>query len=85
MFGLLFLVLVLLRMVAVSRRGGDFMAGGLFRYVQGHGGSVHALYGEPQRHENQNKSDQESMHDFMLAVKTAKCKQAGFCKRMNLY
>jgi len=78
MFGWLFLVLVLLRMVAVSQRGGGFMAGGLFGYVQGHGGCVYALYGEPQRHKNQNKSDQESMHDFMLAVKLAKCNQGYF-------
>lgn len=51
------------------------MSGGLFGYVHGHGDSVHALYGEPQRHEYQNKSDYESMHDFMLAVKLAKCKR----------
>lgn len=78
MFGVLFLVLVLLRVVAVSRRDGGFMSGGLFGYVHGHGDSVHALYGEPQRHENQNKSDQESMHDFMLAVKLAKCNRGDF-------
>lgn len=78
MFGLLFLVLVLLRMVAVLHRGDGFMARWLFGDVQGHGGSVHALYGEPQRHKNQNKSDQESMHDFMLAVKLAKCNQGNF-------
>lgn len=77
MFGLLILavVLLVLRMVAVSRRRGGFMAGYLFWYVQGHSDSLHALYGEPQRHEDQKKFDQESMHVFMLAVKPAKCKQ----------
>lgn len=77
MFGLLVLAVVLqvLRRVAVPRRGGGFMAGYFFWYVQGHGDSLHALQGEPQRHEDQKKSDQESMHVFMLAVKPAKCKQ----------
>lgn len=54
MLGWLFLALLLLRVVAVSHRGGGFMAGCLFGNVQGHGGRVHALYGQPQRHENKN-------------------------------
>lgn len=76
MFGLLLVVvLLMLRVVAVSLRSGGFMAGYLSWCVQGHSGSLYALYGEPQCHEYQKKFDQKLIHIFMLAVKPAKCKQ----------